>query len=184
MRKTISIAFVIFLNIFSIQNCVFATESQMNVDAYVDAETSGIGGYAALIPDNNSPIISDVQIFEITTNSVKISWKTNENSSAYLYYGKTLFYEIGALQDHPESITFFHEIVLSGLEENTKYYFQLRSLDSAGNQAIEDGYEFTTLSDLKGPPNVISFTAQSFEEKIFLSWKNPLNDNFAGVQIN
>ena len=186
MRKIIFIAFIIFLNAFNAQNCLSASSSQMNVDAYVDAgtfEEEG-GGGAPLIYDTAPPKIYDVQISEITTHSVEITWKTDENASAYLYYGKTAAYEIGIIQAHQESITFFHEISLDGLEKNTKYYFQLRSLDSAGNQGIKDGYEFTTLPEIEGPANVISFTAEAVEEKIILSWENPSDANFAGVQIN
>ncbi len=186
MRKIIFIALMMLLNIFVARgsSVIAALQGQMNIDAYVDAEKSGIGGGGILIPDSTPPVISDVQIFEITTRSAKVSWKTNENASAYLYYGKTLSYEIGILQGHPESIGFFHKIAIGGLEEGMKYYFQLRSLDSAGNQGIKDGYSFTTLSSFVSPPNVINFTAQSFEGKIVLSWSNPPSEDFAGVQIN
>ncbi|MDF1498825.1 MAG: fibronectin type III domain-containing protein, partial [Patescibacteria group bacterium] len=143
------IIFILSLSIFSVQNSKSAEESQVNVDAYVDAETSGIGGGASFVPDNTPPVVYDISVSEVTTNSAIVSWKTNENSSAYLYYGKTFSYEMGVLQDHQESITFFHEIEINGLAEGTKYYFQLRSSDSAGNQSIKDGYEFETLSEIQ-----------------------------------
>lgn len=183
MRKIIFITILIFLSMFGARDCVFALDNQMNIGAYVDEEDGG-GGGTPLIYDTVPPKIYDVQISGITTRNAEISWKTDENASSYLYYGKTISYEIGIIQAHQESITFFHEIILSDLEENTKYYFQLRSLDSAGNQAIKDGYEFTTLPDIKTPPSVNLFIAEAVEGKIILSWKNPLDANFAGVQIN
>lgn len=187
MRKIIFIIILIFLNMFVARNGVFALDSQVNIGAFVaetfEEEEEG-GGGAPPVYDTVPPKISAVQIFEITTDSAEITWKTDENASAYLYYGKTISYEIGIIQAHQESITFFHEISLDGLEENTKYYFQLRSLDSAGNQAIKDGYEFTTLPDIKSPPNVNLFRAEAVEGKIILSWENPSDNNFAGIRIN
>ncbi len=186
MRRIIFIVLVIFLSIFDAHNYLVkaAVQGQMNIDAYVDAETSGIGEGVPFIPDSAPPAIYDVQIFEITAQSARVSWKTNENSSAYLYYGKTPSYEIGILQDHPESIGLSHKIKIDGLESGIKYYFQLRSLDSAGNQGIKDGYSFITLSSFISPPNISFFIAQSQEGKIILSWKNQQSGNFSGVQIN
>ncbi len=189
MKKIILFLAIFFLFNFSGASFSRALEDTVNVNALVPGEETspgpyiGGGGGAAPFIDVTPPQIFDVKIAEIVLDSAIITWKTSENSSAYIYYGKTLFYEIGSLQAHPETFISSHEIKLENLEANTRYYFQIRSLDGAGNQSIKDGFEFRTLAARKIVPNVNFFKARAGDGEIFLSWQNPPDSDFQAIKI-
>ena len=164
---------------------VFSASDFVDVTQTVTGSSVPPGGGGGTAPiDATPPIISEITIFNITAHSAEISWVTDTASTAELDYGKTELYEIGTEKDHSLSLLFFHRIKLSGLEEGMKYYLKIRSKDSNGNEAIKAGYSFITLSLIKDPSNINSFTAEAVEGKIILNWKTPLDVNFAGVQIN
>ena len=166
---------------------VFSASDSVDITQTITAESSPVlpGGGGGTAPiDATPPIISEITVFNITSYSAEISWVTDTASTAELDYGKTESYEIGTKKDHLLSLLFFHRIKLSGLEEGTKYHLKIRSKDSNGNEAKETGYSFITLSLIRDPSNINSFTAEAVEGKIILNWKNPLDINFAGVQIN
>ena len=182
--KNIIISAVFYVLLFLVfgTGMAFAVSDSVNVSQQVTEE--GNGGGSGGVFNATPPVVSGVIISEITFNSATISWKTDKVSAASLSYGETDLYEIGTVEDHPASLLFSHEVVLNNLESGTKYYFKIKAKDSNRNEAIASGYSFMTLPELKAPANVNFFTAKSFEGKIVLSWKNPTDDNFAGIQIN
>lgn len=152
----------------------YAAEEQVNISANVPSEDLATSpGGPVPIYDSDPPQISDVQVVDISFDSASIRWKTNENSSAHLYYGKTLSYEIGTLEDHLGNLTYSHKIDIENLQENTVYNFQIRSSDSAGNQSIKDGYNFKTLSQKISLENVSGLNAVAGDATVALSWENP-----------
>ncbi|MFA6096178.1 MAG: hypothetical protein WC788_00955 [Candidatus Paceibacterota bacterium] len=160
-----------------------AQEDRVNISASVPSgEVANPGGGAPII-DSDPPQIFAVEIDDISFTGADIRWRTNENSSAYLYYGKTLSYEIGVLEDHAESLVSSHRIEIRDLGGNTVYYFQIRSTDSAGNQGIKDGYSFKTLSEKISPENVSGLKAIAGDSKIALSWNNPFGQDFDKLVI-
>lgn len=189
MKKAILILAIFFLSDFLGASYSRALSDTVNVNALVPSEETSPGpapiGGGGAIPffDTLPPQISGVKITEITLHSALISWNTNENSSAYIYYGQTLSYEIGSRQAHPDTFISTHEIKLENLEANTRYYFQARSLDSAGNQSIKDGFEFRTLAEKKIIANIGEFKAVAGDGEIFLSWRSPLSADFQAMKI-
>lgn len=175
--------------IIALLACLFGTETSysaeqpVNISADVPSGEQAIPGSVVPVYDSDPPQIFDVQISSISFDGASVGWKTNENSSAYLYYGKTLSYETGILEDHAGSLTSSHKIEIRNLEENTLYYFQLRSSDSAGNQSIKDGYDFKTLAKKISPENVAGLKAIAGDSMITLYWKNPPNSDFDKVII-
>lgn len=188
MKKIILILAIFFLFNFLGASYSRALEDTVNVNALVPSEEispspgSSSGGGVPVF-DTEAPQILDVKIIEITLNSAIISWKTNESSSAYIYYGKTLSYETGSLQIHSETLNSVHRTKLENLEANTQYYFQVRALDSAGNQSIKDGFQFRTLAERKIISNVSKFQAVGGDSLINLSWQNPSDADLGGVKI-
>ncbi len=162
----------------------YAAEEQVNISANVPSEEAAPPGGGAPIYDSDPPQISDVQVVDISFDGASIRWKTNENTSAHLYYGKTLSYEIGILEDHAGSLTYSHRIDIRNLDENTVYNFQIRSSDSAGNQSIKDGYDFKTLSKKISLENVSGFKAIAGDGKVALFWINPLIEDLDRIVIS
>lgn len=89
------------------------------------------------------PIISNVQVINITTNSATVTWQTNEAATSTVKYGLLISYEIG--DETIIEYVFFHSVNLTNLTPGTLYHFQVVSIDSYGNMAISDDYTFVTL---------------------------------------
>lgn len=94
------------------------------------------------------PVISDVSVTDITDTSAEITWTTTTNSTITLNrvnYGTTT--ALGQTKDNTNNVT-NPSIVLTVLNPNTKYYFEVRSTDSSGTTIDNHGgayYSFTTL---------------------------------------
>lgn len=99
---------------------------------------SGSGGVADTLP----PIISNIQVINITATSATVTWLTHEDSTSFVDYGLTDSYEMGTVSDG--AFVTAHEIDLSDLAPGTTYHIQVRSLDSSGNEAISGDFTFTT----------------------------------------
>ena len=102
--------------------------------------------YAEEIVDN-PPIISDVGSSGVTSSSATINWVTDEVSDGLVIYGpdESLGFSVS-----DAIFVFDHSIVLSGLEEETTYYYKVQSTDASGNALYDDngGFLFTfTTSD-------------------------------------
>ncbi|MEM4267598.1 MAG: hypothetical protein QXK37_02075 [Candidatus Woesearchaeota archaeon] len=82
--------------------------------------------------------ISFVQASEVTQATAKITWRTDDPSDSMVYYGKTT--TLGLIKSD-ETQTREHQIILDGLEENTRYYFKV-----ASNGQESSRYDLKTLS--------------------------------------
>jgi hypothetical protein len=90
---------------------------------------------------NRDPVrIEDVQIAEITKNSVVITWKTNHYTyNNKVNYGTNLSY---GQEAYSEDKAKEHKVHLTGLASGTKYVFEVMS--QGKNYAYDAHYEFTT----------------------------------------
>ncbi|MCX8173466.1 MAG: fibronectin type III domain-containing protein [Thermoplasmata archaeon] len=113
--------------------------------------TSGGGG------DTTPPVISNVEVKNITQDSATVTWITDEPSTSVVEYGTDTSY--GESADGPDGVT-FHTVVLTGLTPSTTYHFRVSSKDASGNTAESDDYTFTTTQADTTPP-VISNVAVS-----------------------
>ena len=91
--------------------------------------------------DTTSPIISNVNSNPFS-NSAIITWDTNENSDSYIEYGISP----GNYQDVNFNFNFVtsHQITLTDLLPNTRYYYRIHSSDFANNLEISQEYFFDT----------------------------------------
>ncbi len=92
--------------------------------------------------DTIAPVITDVACDTPTTNSVNITWTTNEDSDSLVKYGTVS----GIYPDNESdtTMTTSHSITLTGLTPETTYYFVVNSTDASGNPAESDEGSFTT----------------------------------------
>ncbi len=134
---------------------VTAEDSDGNISSYstvVSDDPNGTGG-----TDVSAPTISNVVTSSIGSNSITISWETDEVSDSYVDYTTE---EGGDFSDvDTVGLTTMrnnaaglgvHTVSLTNLAPNTTYYFRVRSLDPDGNEGIgtqaPNGYVYTTLS--------------------------------------
>ena len=102
--------------------------------------------------DTVAPKISNVTSSSVTSSTATITWTTNEDADSVVNYGTTT--GLGSTK-LCTTLTKSHSIVLSGLTANTKYYYEVRSTDDAGNGAVDNNtgnfYTFTTATAARPP---------------------------------
>ena len=110
---------------------------------------ANVDDLSCIYPDFDPPIISDIQVTNITQTSANISWQTNEDSDGMLEYGVNEFF----LDQFAFSDNFgtSHSIPLSGLIPDTTYYFVISGSDLDFNLGMSDTNSFTTLADEPDP---------------------------------
>jgi hypothetical protein len=117
---------------------------------YLDAD-DGEGGSdipvtAEATVDCTSPLIFNVQVIDVDHNSATVTFDTDEAAQGVVDYGTSC----GALTSSAASGGMATNVAvgLSGLTENTTYYFIVTALDEAGNSSTDDNgggcYTFTT----------------------------------------
>lgn len=87
------------------------------------------------------PSISDVQVTEITTNSVTVTWTTNAPATGQVRYGPTSSYGNETVV-HPDLVT-SHAVMVTGLSADTTYHCQAVSTNVYGADESQD-LTFTT----------------------------------------
>ncbi|MCK4459228.1 MAG: Ig-like domain-containing protein, partial [Methanosarcinales archaeon] len=92
--------------------------------------------------DTTAPVITAVANDTPTTDSVTITWTTDENSNNLVKYGTVS----GTYPDNESNATMVtsHSIALTGLTPETTYYFVVNSTDASDNPAESAEYNFTT----------------------------------------
>lgn len=117
---------------------------------YLDAD-DGAGGVDVIVTDVAvidcvAPLISGVQATNIGPRNATINFNTSELATSTVHYGATC----GALGNAVSSAVpnTGHALNISGLTDNTTYFYTVEATDEAGNQATDDGggacYAFST----------------------------------------
>jgi peptidoglycan hydrolase-like protein with peptidoglycan-binding domain len=95
--------------------------------------------------DNDEPIISGIMISGVGSVVANIHWNTDEYATSKVYYSAISPIDLStALVASNLSLSYGHEIVLSGLVTNTTYYYVVESKDSSGNTARSSEQHFKT----------------------------------------
>ncbi len=109
------------------------------------------------------PVISDLKVVEVGTNSAQIAWKTDKPSSSIVEYGIN---EESASQfpfsARDERLVIDHQVILDSrlLQPATTYHFRVASTDETGAEVVSDTQTFKTkgfsaeikVHDKKGQP--------------------------------
>jgi Peptidase family C25/Propeptide_C25 len=105
---------------------------------YVDAD-DGHGGtnvnkYADASIDGEAPVISGVEVIEVTDDSAIIHWTTDEPADSTVTYGEG----VPDLTESNGTMSTDHMVEITELLDCTPYYFEVASRDEAGNLASDD----------------------------------------------
>ncbi len=91
-------------------------------------------------------ITSNVEVDPLETTSATINWDTNEAVSSTVDYGQATSSLDTTVSD--SNSTTSHALSLTGLTENTHYYYQIRGTDTIGDSFTDNNsgnyYSFTT----------------------------------------
>ena len=92
-------------------------------------------------PDVTAPVISNIQVTDIGTDTATITWDTDEASTSVVDYGLTSSYTD---QESDPTLVTSHEIILTGLDPETEYHFAVTSADASSNEDTSADDTFTT----------------------------------------
>ncbi len=126
--------------------------SSVSVSAVVPATTttstppSG-GGGGGQIP--SPPVIFNIQVINITSNSATITWTTDKTSNSTVQFGTTMSYASGTVSDG--TFVTDHSVTLSGLTQTTVYHFIVISTDQDSLTSTSADQTFTTSGDQTPP---------------------------------
>jgi hypothetical protein len=98
--------------------------------------------------DTTAPVISAATASTGST-SAAISWNTNEGSTSEVLYGTTT--ALGSTTGQTNTLVTSHTATINGLNQNTTYYWRVRSKDAAGNVASSSVAVFKTSGDATPP---------------------------------
>ncbi len=149
-----------------------------SVDGGANEAVSENATFRTLVPA--APVVSDVQVTDVTDSSARITWVTDTTSTTVVEYGLSTTY--GAVVSNP-TLSTNHLALITGLTNGTMYHFRVSSTDAYDQTTIVDGGTFTTTADVTAPPNVTGFIAEPGDALVLLSWTNPAAADFAGVRI-
>ncbi|MCX6005648.1 MAG: fibronectin type III domain-containing protein [Chloroflexi bacterium] len=113
--------------------------------------------------DKQPPVISDIQINNLSNNSVEIHWTTNEPSTSQVIWNPKNNSTNTTIQK--EAMVQQHSVELAGLITKTTYYFKVRSIDASGNEALsaEKSFDIGRQPALTGV--AVTMNSMSVEEK-------------------
>jgi predicted CXXCH cytochrome family protein len=97
-------------------------------------------------PDATPPVISGVAGIDITSDSARIVWQTDEPASSRVDFAICQT-PSGSLSVTDPGYKIDHSMDLINLEQGAEYCYQASSTDVSGNTAITGGYSFQTLID-------------------------------------
>ncbi len=140
------------------------------------APTNNQGGST----NSGSNLIYDVHTTADSGNAL-VSFMTTEPAQSVVAWGTTPDYEIGSVTDvHSETS---HEVNLSGLSPETRYYIDITATATNGSQSSFTT-EFTTAGLPGAPlPNPSSFSAVPSHNAILLSWTNTTDPRATEVRV-
>ncbi len=108
-------------------------------------------------------VISGVEVVNVTADSATITWVTDVLADSQVNYGNSS--ELGTLTPLDETLKTSHSITITGLTENTAYYFKVIS-KPAGTTVKTTSvlHDFTTLEvpqETVAPAEIVSITQDS-----------------------
>jgi phosphodiesterase/alkaline phosphatase D-like protein len=104
----------------------------------------------APLADSTPPqfLAGTIKATGVSSQSEKITWSTDENSTTQVEYGADGTYGSSTPITDATSPTTTHTVTLEDLQPSTTYHFRVKSADANSNLATSGDFTFTTL-DLK-----------------------------------
>ena len=133
--------------------------------------------------DFTPPEITNVQVSNITTSRATITWDTDELSSSLVKYGESPVNYTVSKSDSRYVLT--HGITLTGLKENTTYYYVVNSTDKSINSAESSEYTFTTFPTDVTPPAGVSGLNETDRGTTWIRWRwiYPFEPDFSHTMV-
>lgn len=126
-------------------------------DGVGDVTTGCSGTLGTEITGEATPVVSGIEVTNVSGTGVTINWTTNVDSDSRVYY------DVGtegnySLSNTNATLTTSHSITLSGLTANTTYEYYLESVNATGNGGQSGDSQFTTAIASPTPTPVVTAT--------------------------
>lgn len=128
-------------------------------------DDNGGAGYTFTTTDSDditAPTISSVNTNPIMDTKAVISWTTSEAATSLVEYGTTS--GTYTTSSSTTALDRSHAVILTGLTQNTTYYYHVVSTDSNSNAATSTEYSFATLETLSQESAVVAREATAYAE--------------------
>ncbi len=132
-------------------------DNQLAVTAIVLPPTI-IGGGGSTV---NPPIISNIQVTNLTPTSATVSWDTDKSANSSLAFGFTTAYASGTVSN--SAYVTHHTFDIFGLTPDTVYHYKLTSVDLTLLSVSSDDRSFVTLT-ITTPPVISNVQAVSITD--------------------
>lgn len=112
-----------------------------------ESVNSGLSSFRTLLSsdfaDSTAPLIQNLRVVGITSNSATVLWETDDRSNCVLQYGTTQVY--GAQVAEPfGSYQRSHSLVLTGLLDDTEYHYLVQASNRAAMLSLSRDMTFRT----------------------------------------
>jgi serine protease AprX len=87
--------------------------------------------------DITPPIISNVELIDVSDSTATISWMTNKPCNSIIEYGETT--GLGSVKEDLDTYEISHSMTLDGLTPDTDYYYNIKAYDDNGFGPGESG---------------------------------------------
>lgn len=128
-------------------------------------DDNGGAGYTLTTTDSDdvtAPTISNVNANPITDTKAVINWTTSEAATSLVEYGTTS--GTYTTSSSTTALDRSHAVILTGLTQNTTYYYHVVSADANSNAATSTEYSFATLETLSQESTVVAREAVAYAE--------------------
>lgn len=146
------------------------------------SNTASSGGFTFTTASVQSPapVISNVQVINITETSALVTWNTDLLADSKVDFGTTGAY--GSVISDPVFVQ-THALPLNGLTPGSAHHFSITSVDQLGASASTLDAEFITLADITPPINISEFNAVGGDAIVNIFWTLPADPTLVGVRI-
>ncbi|RME52192.1 hypothetical protein D6783_05570, partial [Candidatus Woesearchaeota archaeon] len=134
----------------------------MDVVAVDEADNNATDTSATFTIDDINPVLSNITSTDVNISIATIVWTSDELSNSTVVFGTA-----------PDNLTFSavnaslvvnHSVLLTGLTQNTTYYYNVSSCDRAENCQTNGTFNFTTLLGPSAPVITTSPNTSALED--------------------
>ncbi len=107
--------------------------------------TSSVQSFTTLAADMTQPTIFGPLVIQVTKDSARVIWLTNERADSKVWVSASSSVSTsGTATVSLDDDTFFHSVLVTGLNANTTYHYVVGSTDSSSNMRLSAESSFTT----------------------------------------
>jgi len=136
-----------------------------------------VGGFSSLNPvEIPLPLISNIQVYNVTQNNSIVSWMTDVPATSVVKY-KLAGAGLGWSYVQDEGYNSTHALLLPSLIPNAEYIYTARSCNEQGGCAESEEYNFTTLSPPPASLVLSAISANSSNDSAIIIWTTSIGAN-------